>query len=80
MGVEEVIAKHELECIHNFNKRSCLTCKHAENKITRVICKAGQDIPEGKIYEHCKSYEWDEKDYTTRNPTVMNTLFGGLFG
>jgi hypothetical protein len=80
MGIEEDIAKHEVECIHNHTRRSCWTCKHVERKGLRFVCKADQEIPEGKMFEFCKSYEWDEKDHTTRNPTVMNTLFGGLFG
>ena len=80
MGVKEDIIKHENECISNYTKRSCFTCKHAENKITRFICKNGQELPEGQIYEHCRSWEWDEKDHISRNPTAFNTLFGGLFG
>ncbi len=80
MGVEEEIFKHEKECLHNHTKRSCLTCKHVENKLTKFICKLDQNIPEGKYFEYCKSYEWDEKDYTSRNPTAFNNLFGGLFG
>jgi hypothetical protein len=81
MGVEEEIAKHELECIHNYNKRSCLTCKHKELRgMSHVICKVGQSVQKGCIIEYCNSYEWDERDNTTRNPTAANSMFGGLFG
>lgn len=80
MGVEEEIAPHEETCMHNYNKKSCYTCKYAENKITKFNCTFGKSIPEGKIFEFCDFYDWDEKDHTTRNPTAFNTLFGGLFG
>lgn len=80
MGIEEDIAKHENECMHNYTKHSCYTCKYAENKITKFICNNGQDLLEGKIYEHCRSWEYDGKDYTSRNPVAFNNLFGGLFG
>lgn len=79
MGTEEEILKHEGECIHNRTKHSCLTCKHAENKITTVVCHNGQDVPEGKMIEGCKFYEWDEKDHTTRYANPFGKLFGGIF-
>ena len=80
IGTEEELIKHENECINNYTKRSCTTCKHAENKITKFNCKLGKAIPEGKFFEFCESYEWDEKDRTSRNPVPFNNLFGGLFG
>lgn len=77
MGTEEEITKHEAECIHNYNKRSCLTCKHAEMKgISCYQCRTGKEIPEGKLFEFCGAWMWDEKDHTTR---AFNNLFGGLF-
>jgi hypothetical protein len=79
MGVKEEIVKHEEECIHNYNKRSCLTCKHAQRNFTKYTCAIGHDIPEGKYIEQCNKYEWDEKDNTTRNVFTGN-LFGSLFG
>lgn len=79
IGVEDEIAKHEQECLNNYSKRSCYTCKHAENKITKFVCKCEKEIPEGKIFEFCSSYEWDEKDHITRNPVPFNNLFGGAF-
>lgn len=80
IGVEEEITQHEQTCVNNYTKRSCYTCKHAENKVTHFNCKCGQEIPEGKIFEFCSSYEWDGKDHTTRNPVPFNNLFGGIFG
>lgn len=80
IGTAEEITDHETACIYNYDKLSCYTCKHAENMITKFICKAGRDIPEGKIYEHCPSYEWDEKEYATRSASPFNNLFGGIFG
>lgn len=80
IGTKEELIKHENECINNYTKRSCTTCKHAENKITKFNCKLGKEIPEGKIFEYCESYEWDEKDHTSRNPVPFNNLFGGIFG
>lgn len=80
IGVAEEITEHESACVHNYNKKSCFTCKHAENKITKFLCKAGKDIPEGQMFENCTIYEWDEKNHTSRNPVPFNNLFGGLFG
>ena len=77
-GTAEEIEKHEAECIHNYTKRSCLTCKHKEIKTwTRYTCKANKDIPEGKYIEQCPQYEWDEKDMTKMS---VNNVFGNLFG
>ena len=79
IGTKEELIKHENECINNYTKRSCTTCKYAENKITKFICKLDKEIPEGKFFEYCGSYKWDEKDHTSRNPVTFNNLFGGLF-
>ena len=79
MGTEEAIMKHEQECIYNYTKHSCYTCKHAENKVVSFNCKLGTDVPKGNIFEYCRAYEWDEVDHTTKNPTAANSLFGGLF-
>ena len=80
MDVEEEILKHEKECIYNRTKRSCLTCKYAENKITRVDCAVGQEIPDGQQFVNCNKYEWDGIDHAHPNPTAFNNLFGGIFG
>lgn len=76
MGTEEEVKKHEAECVDNYDKRSCTTCKHRKtycNPTWRYECENGIDIPEGKMFENCSSYERKEKvDY--------GNLFGGLFG
>lgn len=78
MGTADEIAKHEAECIFNYDKHSCMTCKFAENKVLSFKCKLGREIPEGKYIEQCSNYEWDEKDFTGKNSFGKN-LFGGLF-
>jgi hypothetical protein len=80
MDVEEEILKHEANCLYNYTRRSCFTCKNAENIITKFNCKAGKDIPEGQQFMNCEKYEWDEVDHTHKNPTAFNNLFGGIFG
>ena len=78
MGTSEEIEKHEDECIHNHAKRSCLTCKHKViESMQKYGCSLNKEIPEGKYYEQCPQYEWDERDYTTR---YYNNIFGNLFG
>jgi hypothetical protein len=57
-----------------------MTCKHAENKITKFNCKAGKDIPEGQQYMGCDKYDWDEKDHAHATPNVFGNIFGGIFG
>ena len=80
MGTEEDILKHEEECLYNYTKRACYTCKHAEAKVHKYNCKLDKEIPEGKIYTCCDKYEWDEVDHTHPNPIAFNNLFGGMFG
>ena len=78
MGTAEEIEKHELECIHNYTKRSCFTCKHSTTKSWKKYeCSLNIDIPEGKYFEQCPQYERDEKDHSTRS---YNNVFGNLFG
>lgn len=79
IGTAEEIEKHEAECICNYNKKSCLTCKHASRGLTTYTCNIGRQIPEGKYIEECRYYEWDGKDHTTRN-FFNGSIFGGLFG
>lgn len=80
MGIAEEIIKHESECIYNKEKRSCITCRHSElASFNKFVCKIDRDIPGGQYYENCSSYEWDEKDHSTKNPSISNTLFGGIF-
>ena len=82
IGPEEEIKKHEEECIFNYTKHSCLTCKYAERGMLNYKCTNGKDIPEGKYLEQCNKYEWDEQDHVTRkliNTGPLGGIFGGLF-
>ena len=82
IGTEEEIKKHEEECIYNYNKKSCWTCKHAKRSwITTVECTVGQEIPQGKYIERCSKYEWDEKDHSKPSAKDIfgDNAFGGLF-
>ena len=79
IGTEEEIREHEEGCLWNYDKRSCYTCKHVENLFTKFSCKLDTSkIPEGKYIEQCVNYEWDEKDYTSKN-IFKGSPFGGLF-
>lgn len=80
IDVAEEIMKHEVNCLFNYKRKSCSTCKHAENKLMRYNCKVGKDIPEGQMIIECDRYEWDTIDHTHPNPTAFNNLFGGIFG
>jgi hypothetical protein len=80
IDTEDVIAKHELECINNYNNHSCYTCKHlGKLGVTEVGCRVGKAIAKGCILQNCDSWEWDEKDRTTKNPIATNSIFGGFF-
>jgi hypothetical protein len=76
-GTAEEIQKHEEECMYNYNKRSCWTCKHAEVCLPTVTCKAGKEIPKDNYIKNCDRYENDGKDHT--KPSAAKYLFGGLF-
>jgi poly(A) polymerase Pap1 len=82
-GTAEQIAEHEKECMYNYHKRSCWTCKYAELCLLTVKCKADVEIPKDKYIENCTKYEWDEKDHSDINATAKSlfggTGFGGLF-
>ena len=79
MGTEEEVKNHEPDCIDNYDKKSCLTCKHRKtyySPTTRYECENGVDIPEGKMFENCGYYERKEKvDYKN----FLGDLFGGVF-
>lgn len=84
MGTKEEVKEHELICSDNYDKRSCYTCQHRGrlsmiNNLVKYECGKGIDIPEGKIFEFCKSYERKEK---SKNPYsgFMTGLFGGFGG
>ena len=77
MGTEEQVEKHEDTCFNNYNKRSCLTCKHKEIvKWNQYGCKCGNNIPENQIYEFCRDYDREEQKETK----AFDDIFGGLFG
>ena len=65
MGTEEEVKEHEISCVYNYDRSSCHTCKHKEIAFkdckSMYKCKSGIDIPEGKMYEFCKSYDREEK-------------------
>ena len=78
MGTEEEIREHESKCTENYDRKSCYTCTHKKlrTKDSNLYyeCEAGIDIPMGKFFEFCKSYERKEKSY---NP--LTDLFGSMF-
>ena len=77
MGTKEEVEKHEPECIDNYDKRSCLTCKYRKcNNATSYECTNGKEIPEGKIFQFCESYERKEK---TEFNKFFDNVFGGFF-
>ena len=79
MGAKEDVEKHESECVDNYDNRSCTTCKHKKtyfNPTLRFECENGIEIPEGKMFENCKSYERKEK---INYKNAMDDLLGGFF-
>ncbi len=77
MGTEEEIREHEPKCFDNYDRRSCYTCIHkttkSKDKQWFYECKIGKEIPEGKFFEFCESYERKE------NSNMAANLFGNLF-
>lgn len=62
MGTEEEVKEHELTCMDNYDRKSCYTCQHrgklnVVNSLVKYECGKEIDIPEGKIFEFCDSYE-----------------------
>jgi hypothetical protein len=86
MGTEEDVKEHEIKCEENYDRRSCYTCKYKElhcrnnieEKSTTWIykCKLGKEIPEGKIFEFCPSYDRKEKPESIFGDIFSNALFG----
>lgn len=78
IGDEEQVKEHELNCMYNHDRKSCYTCTHRQFKGLNLInCDCGIEIPEGKIYEFCKSYERKDKiNYDVSN--IFGSLFGGV--
>ena len=79
MGTQEEVEKHEPDCTENYDMRSCHTCKHKKTHIGDehyfFTCEAGIEIPKGKMYNFCKSYERKEKA-----DSPLQNFFGDLFG
>ena len=74
-GTEEEILKHEEECIKNYNKKSCLTCKYCSTDgFKKVECKQGKEIPEGQMVERCPMHEVGEIEVTG-----FMKVFGDMF-
>ena len=88
MGTEEEIREHEPVCTDNYDRKSCYTCMHkkigrvVDKDVDDIIngkalivyeCRLWKEIPEGKIFEFCPSYERDEKSGT------LDRLFHDLF-
>lgn len=78
MGAEEEIKEHEPICTDNYDRKSCHTCKHkkidrvVDKDVDDIIngkavmvykCRLGKEIPEGKIFEFCPSYEKKRKHW-----------------
>lgn len=78
MGTEEEIREHEIMCTENYDRKNCHTCKYKKLNVKTeqfsYECKAGKDIPEGKLYEFCDSYEIKEK-----TDSLVDMIFGDLF-
>lgn len=78
MGTEEEIREHEPICTENYDRRSCYTCIHkkltVKDKEWRYECKAGIEVPVGKIFEFCTSYERKEK-----TDNIVDSIFGDIF-
>lgn len=78
MGTEDYIREHEEKCLYNYNKKSCLTCKHVERDKINYKCKVEKDIPKGQYYLNCDKYEFDEKSHSALNPIPYNNIFGSF--
>ena len=78
MGTVEETSEHEMQCIYNYDRKSCWTCKHRDpNSLMKFKCLLGTDIPEGKIYEFCGQYEYDED---RKEPKTASNIFNSFFG
>lgn len=84
MNTEDKVKEHEINCTENYDRKSCYTCVYKKTIVNKdrtsnesiwlYSCKAGKEIPEGKLYEFCPQYERKEK---SDNP--MADLFGDFF-
>lgn len=77
-GTEEEILEHEEECIKNYNKKSCFTCKYCETDGFKTVkCKRGREIPEDKYYENCPKHEVGEPEVTGFMRAFTDMFNGG---
>ena len=81
IGTEEEIKVHEINCTRNYDMKSCFTCIHrkmagVKDMKMKYDCKAGKDIPEGKIYQNCELYEQDDIKKYSDFGNVFSSLFG----
>ena len=82
MGTKEEIEEHEKVCTENKDTTACNSCEHmrirpkgeGENIIWVYQCKKGKDIPEGKMYITCDSYERKAK-----TDSLFDNVFGAFF-
>ena len=76
MGTEEEVKEHEVSCVYNYDRSSCHTCKYKKTELKDgkcvYKCMADIDIPDGKMYEFCKSYE--RREYSN----FFTDFFNGL--
>lgn len=68
MGTEEEIKEHELQCVKNYDRKSCHTCVHKQIKSKDgqwfYECKLGKEFPVGSFMEFCAEYERNTTEYT----------------
>lgn len=79
IGPEDEIREHEPICMANYDRKSCHTCVHKKLKVKDkeciYMCKLDKEIPEGKFFEFCDSYE---RKYRSGDPLsdLMHDMFG----
>ena len=79
IGTAEQVEKHEVTCSENYDRRSCLTCKHRGFlKFNHYKCACGNEIPENKIYEFCRDYDREERTEAMKFDNILGGLFGGF--
>ena len=65
IGTEEEIREHEPDTIDYFSMSIFYACRYDNffyhNYLCTQECKIGKEIPEGKLFEFCSSYERKEK-------------------
>ena len=75
-GTADEIQEHEAQCLWNYTKRTCYTCKHATRNMLNFTCNAGRELESGKYMEGCSSWEWDDKNHAAKSP--WGDVFGGF--